>query len=152
MTDPVSFPNVTSRHQLPVLFPGQAQKEFTVNEALARIDALLHPVVSGQVAAPPSGAVARDCVLVASGASGAFAGHDHALAFFDGQQWTFLAPTSGMMVEDRSTGQQLRFNGTWQSAAAPQLPSGGNTIDTEARQAITELVAALRTIGIFSPT
>ena len=46
--------NNSLRHQLPYLMVAQAQKEITHNEALARIDALLHPVVTDRLATPPS--------------------------------------------------------------------------------------------------
>ena len=40
MSLPVDFDTATARHGFPMLVAGQAQKEFFVNEALARIDAL----------------------------------------------------------------------------------------------------------------
>ena len=44
----------TPQMSLPLLAPAQAQKHVTVNEALARIDALTHLVLSSvSVASPP---------------------------------------------------------------------------------------------------
>jgi hypothetical protein len=68
--------DVTKRHSLPNLYVGQSQKELTHNEALARIDALLHPVTEAQLTTPPvlahrqrgdrgvGRAVWADCALV----------------------------------------------------------------------------------------
>ena len=52
MSDPL-YDSRTARFDLPLLFAGQAQKEGTVNEVAARIDALLHGAIEGELAAPP---------------------------------------------------------------------------------------------------
>ena len=54
--------------------PAQAQKEFVVNESLARIDALLHCAVEGVAAEPPGEPAEGECWLVADTPSGAWAG------------------------------------------------------------------------------
>ena len=150
MNDPLPLTHATPRHSLPVLFPGQAQKEFTVNDALARIDALLYPVVTGTVTTPPGQPEAGLCVLVGDNATGAFAGQDGKLASFDGQQWTFLAPVVGMRAVDASAGGIWYFDQEWRRASSPALPDGGSTVDAQARQAIADLTDALRLAGVIS--
>ena len=54
MIEPIVFDATTPRHAMPFLIPGQAQKEMFVNESLALIDMLLHPVVTGSATAPPT--------------------------------------------------------------------------------------------------
>jgi hypothetical protein len=54
-----------------------------------------------------------------------------------------------MRVFDRGTGQILLYNDGWQRPAAPAEPSGGSTVDTEARAAIASLIAALGEAGVF---
>ena len=49
MTDPIALDARTTRHSLPLLYPGQAQQEIFVNEALARLDATPLPVGIGGV-------------------------------------------------------------------------------------------------------
>ena len=64
--------DVTARFALPVLKAGQAQKEVTHNEALARVDALLHPVVESMaLAVPPPAPEPGRGWLVAAAPSGA---------------------------------------------------------------------------------
>lgn len=129
---------------------GQAQKEFTVNEALARIAMLLHPVVSGQRTSEPANAVPGECFLVLSPATGDFAGQEERLAGWDGQQWTFIDPTEGMMVRDASSGILLHYVSGWHAGPSLENPQAGTTIDVEARAAIVAIADALRNFGIIS--
>ena len=149
MSDSLIFDSVTPRFGLPLLFVGQAQKEAYVNEAHALADAVMHCAVNGELPAPPDAARDGDCWLVASPASGAWAGQSGKIASLQGGNWLFITPRDGMRVLDRSTGQDRRFHGSWHRPAAPAAPSGGMTIDAEARSAIAALVQSLRQAGIF---
>lgn len=150
MPDPISFTSTSPRHSLPLLFAGQTQKEFTVNEALARIDALLHPAIEGEADAPPGSPDDGQCWLVGGSPSGAWADHAGELASFSLGTWLFAEPHDGLRLLDKSTGQLvLRRDGDWTAASAPAHPSGGATVDAEARSAITGLIAALSDAGIF---
>lgn len=139
-------------HELPYLFPGQAQKEAFVNEAFARIDALLQPVVIGERAAPPADPASGDCYLVGEPASGAWIGRERAVAVWAQNQWLFCPPREGARILDLASGALALFSAAegWQRIAAPALPAGGATLDAEARAAIAAMGAALRAAGIFS--
>ena len=149
MTQPFVFDASTGRHALPLLVAGQAQREFFVNEALARIDALLHPVVEGQASAPPASPTIGDCWIVAASASGAWENREDHLASWDGTQWTFCAATEGMLVFDRSVGERLAFLEGWNRPVRPVPPAGGSVIDSEARTAIGAIVDLLATLAII---
>ena len=149
MTDPLAMPSKTPRYALPLLFPGQAQKEFAVNAAHALADFLIHPAIEGVAAEPPGGAADGSTWLVAMGASGAFAGQAGKLASLQAGTWVFAAPRDGLRVLDRQTGQHILFAGDWRRPAAPPAPQGGPVVDSEARAAIAALVAALREARIF---
>lgn len=150
MTQSASFTSATSRHALPLLFAGQAQKEFTVNEALARLDLLVHPAVEQERSDPPVSPQPGTSYLVASNATGLWQGQDASIAGWDGTQWTFVQPRSGVTVWDASQGQWRRFDGGWQLLTGPSEPLGGNVVDAEARAAIGDLITTLKNFGIFS--
>jgi len=150
MTDSVSFPSATPRYSLPLLFSGQSQKEFYVNEAHALADALLHAACEGVASDPPASPADGEAWLVGDGASGAWAGKDGNLACYQSGNWLFAAANDGMHVFDRSTGQTLLYRGAWQRPAGPTTPNGGATIDAEARTALADLVGALTTAGILA--
>src|SRR5690606_18685268 len=100
MSDPIVFTTTTARFGLPLLFAGQAQKEFYVNEAHALTDALLHAACEGEGAAPPASPAAGETWLVAAGATGDWAGQDDALAAFQSGSWLFVQPKEGMRLFD----------------------------------------------------
>ena len=151
MTDPIQFASATPRYRLPLLFAGQAQKEFTVNEAHALTDALLHLAVEGEAASPPPAPVEGDCWLVHATPSGDWADHAGHIACRQSGTWLFIAPRDGMRAFNRATGQDWRYAGGWLAADAITAPVGGATIDAEARAAIGALLEALATAGIIPP-
>lgn len=164
--------DVTPRWALPQLFAGQAHKEVFHNEALARIDMLLHgQAESADVAVPPVSPVAGQCWIVAAGASGAWSGQEGAVACWTEGGWRFAVPRAGLSlwIADRGHVMQhdgaawndaaLRADGLYvsgtrvvgdQQAAIPD-PAGGTTIDGEARGAVSAILEALRSHGIIAP-
>lgn len=131
------------------MLAGQAQKEFFVNEALARADMLLQAAVTGEADAPPAEPANGECWLVGDAPSGAWTGYAGSLACFQSGAWRFALPSAGMRVHDRQTGQSLLYSDGWQRPATPATPTGGTT-DSEARDTITTLIEALKTAGLFA--
>lgn len=152
MTEPIAFQNLSPRHGLPLLFAAQAQKEVVLNESLARIDGLLHPSVEGELAEPPADPQEGLCWLVAVPAAGAWEGHDGAIATFSGGDWLFVGPRDGMTCWQAATRQRLLYDNGWMAPARPALPTGGGTIDSEARGTLEAIVNALTEAGFFPPS
>ncbi|MCV0384521.1 MAG: DUF2793 domain-containing protein [Erythrobacter sp.] len=150
MPEPLALPSATPRHELPFLFTAQAQKEAFINEAFVRIDILLHPTFIAELAAPPENPEVGSTYLVASDATGAWEGKTGALAAWTIGGWVFVAPRPGMIVRDVASGQMLVHDDGWRGATAPPAPSGGETIDTECRAALSFLLDAMRSIGVIS--
>lgn len=161
----------TARFALPLLQAGQAQKEIDHNEALARIDAALHPlVIAAEAVTPPTSPVDGQAWLLGAAPTDAWAGQAHALAEWTDGGWRFVAPTTGMAVWSLAVGRYLRWDGAaWrdgelaatvlrvdgvqvigaQAAAIPD-PSGGGVIDGQARSALAALLAAARAHGLIA--
>ena len=150
MIQPIVFDAKTPRYAMPFLIPGQAQKELFLNESLALIDMLMHPVVTGSAATPPTSPAAGECWIVEAQAVDAWAGQDNALAGWDGAQWTFASPAEGLGVHDLSTGAKRHFSGSWTNAPVVESPTGGSVIDSEARAAVDSLLAAVRRAGLIA--
>lgn len=150
MPDPL-FDSRTARFELPLLFAGQAQKEFFVNELAARVDSLVHLAIEGEQAAPPTNPADGQAWLVGPGASGEWSGQTGKIASRQAGNWLFLAPRDGMRLLNRSSGQEMRYANGWLAPARPPAPSGGTTIDSESRTAIAALLACLTEAGIIAP-
>lgn len=148
MTEPASLPSTTARFALPLLFPGQSQREFAINEALARCDALLHASITGEASTPPSNPAEGDVWLVIPNATGAFSGREGCIAVRALGQWTYISPCDGMRIFDRASGQTLFYSSGWLRTDPISLPLGGSTIDAEARAAIATIADILQQSGI----
>lgn len=149
MANPITFPSATARFSLPLLFAGQAQKEPFINHAFSLVDALLQNVIVDSLDTPPENPEDGASYRILGNAGNAWFSHDDKLAIWIGEAWEFISPTNGMTIFDQTAGIQLRYNGSWQAAAEPAIPSGGTTIDAEARAALGSLIEALRSAGIF---
>jgi hypothetical protein len=147
----MTFPATTPNAGLPLLFAGQAQKEFFVNQALTILDAMAPRAVIASLSAPPANPDEGACFLVATPGTGAWHLKDEHLAIRVGGSWHFVAPAEGMMVFDRAAGRWICFRSGWQSAPPPPAPTGGAVIDVEARAALMQLVESLQTLGLIAP-
>lgn len=111
----------TSRLALPYLAAGQAQKHVTVNESLARLDALVQlSARSASTAAQPGSPADGDIYLLPSGKTGAAWGAmaDGALAYYHDGAWEELTPKQGWRcyIED-SRASLVRDASAWRATA-----------------------------------
>ncbi|RJG56823.1 DUF2793 domain-containing protein [Sphingobium terrigena] len=162
--------DMTARWAMPMLFAGQAQKEIFHNEALVRIDALLHGrVESADVATPPATPELGQCWIVAAGATGDWAGQTGSVACWTDGGWRFVPPRAGLSIDVADRGHALFHDGSlWRDAlvqadglylegekvvgtrqAAISTPAGGAVIDAEARSTLAAILVALRTHGLI---
>jgi len=160
----------SARWALPMLFAGQAQKEMFYNEALVRIDMLLHARAnSADLATPPEAPEMGDCWIVAAGATGAWEGRDGQVAGWTDGGWRFILPQAGLQfsIADRDhalvhdgavwAAAPLREDGVYLSgikvlgARQPAIPapSGGGVVDAEARTTLDQLLTTLRLHGLI---
>ena len=112
---------------LPELIAAQAQKHVTVNEALRALDALVQlAVLDRDLSAPPGSPNEGQRWLVASGASGAWAGHAQHIAAWQDGDWEFYAPQAGWLVYVSDEGALLAFTGSAWVDAISALTSLNN--------------------------
>ena len=150
MSQPTTFTSSTPRFGIPLLFAGQAQKEFFVNQAHAMMDFLAHPVVEGELVDPPADPADGRAWIVAEGATGDWSGYDNAIGYRAAEAWIFVMPVESMTVLDRAEGRNVRWSdGSWAGSGHVSQPDGGSVIDLEARGAIDGILAALEHHGIL---
>lgn len=161
----------TARLALPLLQPGQAQKEATHNEALTLLDlAVQASVTAVGTNVPPVAPTVGSAWIVGTAPTGGWAGQARVVAGWTASGWRFLAPREGMTVWSVADGQPARFGaGAWtlgvlagsrvsiggvdvvgaRRGAVPD-PTGGSLIDVQSRTAIGAILAALRGHGLIS--
>jgi hypothetical protein len=120
---------------------------------------------------PPSSPVVGACYVVAASPTGDWAGKAQYLAAFTSGGWRFIAPVDGMAAYVKASGIWAAYRqGAWEigvvrgsslvlggqqvvgsRAAAITAPSGGTTIDSQARTTIGLILAALHQHGLIDP-
>ena len=107
--------------ELPYLRAAQAQKHVTHNEALERLDLLVHLTVqSYSETTPPIAPIEGQVWAVGVGAVNDWAGHDGELAAWSNGGWLYLSPREGWRA---AMGTVIRvWNGTqWAPSDLPPL-------------------------------
>ena len=163
----------SDRLKLPLLTAAQAQKEVTHTEALALADIAVQAVVQSVAPANvPTSPAAGQCWIIGPAPSGVWAGRAGAIAAWTSGGWRYVAPFEGMQVWSVADGVMVRRGDVaWQIGALtaatlavdgqqviggrrPRVvaPTGGATIDTQARAALASLIAGLEAHGLLSAT
>lgn len=160
---------VTSRLALPLLQPGQAQKEMFHNAALALLDLSVQAAaVAAAVDTPPADPGIGECWIVGAAPTGLWAGHAREIAGWTDAGWLFVRPCEGMQLWLGAAQGVARFaDGEWRlgelqgklfvegiqvvgpRSEAIAEPVGGTTVDAQARIAIVSVLEALRAHGLI---
>lgn len=142
-----------------------------VNESLQALDSLTAAAVEEPPRNdPPETPSVGTCFLIGTSPTGDWTGYPAALATYSAGGWRFAAPIEGMEAWVRSESVfAIYTQGTWEigtvfgsrvligdtQVIGPQAspisdPSGGTVTDSEARAAISSILAALRQHGLIS--
>lgn len=114
------MPDTTDRLALPYILPDQAQKHVTHNEALVRLDALVHLSVRDRHrTVPPAEPASGDRHIVAAGASGEWTGRSDAVAVWQDGAWMFLEPQAGWRAWCDDEASLLLHDGDGWAPATP---------------------------------
>ena len=104
--------SATPRLALTEITASQAQKEVTLNTDLWQLDAYVQPVIQDRhLTAPPVGPASGACYIVASVASGAWAGKEKYVAQYRNAAWVFFAPFEGLTVYLADENVYLLYDG-----------------------------------------
>ncbi|MEM1019922.1 MAG: DUF2793 domain-containing protein [Pseudomonadota bacterium] len=163
--------STTDRLLIPLLQTAQAQKEITHNEALALLDHMVQAVVETVPdPTPPMSPIDGATYIVGASATGDWAGQEDKLALRINGAWQFVTPFDGLTVWLKFFDKTITYSsGTWRigqvNAGEYQIdgvkvvgaqfnsisdPSGGSTVDGEARAAISSILSALKAHGLIA--
>ena len=161
---------LSARLSLPLLIPGQAQKEFFHNEALQTLDILTSAAVEEAARNdPPESPIEGDCYIVGGSPTGVWSGKGQFIACYTSGGWRYVAPFEGMSAYVRATGLSATYRGgTWEFGAlrgtnlmlggvqvvggrqaAIPAPTGGSLVDAEGRSTINQILTTLRQHGLI---
>ena len=114
--------DITTHLLLPYILAAQAQKHVTHNEALRLLDAMVQlSVLDRDLTAPPASPADGDRYIVASAATGLWAGWDLNVTTWVDGVWMRLVPRPGWLAWIADEATFFVWNGSaWQSVGVPQ--------------------------------
>ncbi|CDZ34855.1 Hypothetical protein NGAL_HAMBI1145_25450 [Neorhizobium galegae bv. officinalis] len=114
--------DTTANLNMPFILPSQAQKHVTHNEALLRLDALVHLTIVAELENPPGTSEEGACYLVATAPTGAWAGKTGRIASWQDGYWAFLIPRAGWRAWFAASEKLKVFSGTlWLDIPLPAI-------------------------------
>lgn len=139
--------------QLPFILPGQAQKHVTVNEALAKLDALAQlRLVARDVNTPPASPADGAAWGIGAAPTGAWAGQAGKIAIASNGAWAFVQPKQGWECWDEALKLRATYNGGgWIASASNTLASGAATLSHIAEITHTMTAGATNTTSAVIP-
>ncbi len=149
MTELPTFSDTTPNLDLPLLFAGQAQKEFFINQALSILDSKMTATVTDPRPGPPDAWNDGEMFRVTANPANGWEDQQDSIAIAVADSWAFIQPWHGQRVFDRSADRLLIYRSSWSSAVEPALPEGGTMVDDQARAAILQIVEVLRAAGLL---
>lgn len=120
----------TPRFKIPLLDAAQAQKHVTINEAIARTDALASTrVESRDLLVPPASAMDGEAYIVGPLSTGEWAGQDGDLALSLNGGWDFVTPWSGFTVWVEAERTHVTYDdGKWVAGRTGGAAGGAVTL------------------------
>ena len=114
--------DITTHLLLPYILAAQDQKHVTHNEALRLLDAMVQlSVLDRDLTAPPASPADGDRYIVASGATGLWAGWDLNVAFWIDGVWMRLVPRPGWLAWIADESSSVVWTGAiWELTGVPQ--------------------------------
>lgn len=134
----------TTNLKLPYIMSSQAQKHITHNEALQRLDALVHLVIQSGANNPPASPEEGECYAVLSAPTGAWTGKAGRIAFYQDGAWIFIIPRSGWVAWFANAARQR----IWTGSGWDNLSDAGE--DTVTRLGINATADATNRLSVNS--
>ncbi len=162
--------DASARFALPLLQPGQAQKEIFHNEAITLLDLIVQTVVvDAGLDTPPDAPEPGQSWIVGAAPSGAWAGRADAIAGWTAGGWRFVLPVEGMTAWIGARELPARhLSGVWSIGALTATkmviageqvvgpreaaiadPAGGSVVDAESRATLAAILVMLRAHGLI---
>jgi HK97 family phage major capsid protein len=162
---------ITERAETSILRDPYSKKPYVYFYATLLLDAVIHGCCAGAPTnVPPQAPDSGMSYICGLAPTAAWAGRANCLACWTDGGWRFVDPFDGLEIVDSTSGRTWRFmTGQWSSGilqaieirvgglkvVGSQVPAivsatGGNTVDVEARSALSQVLQALRAHGLIA--